>query len=165
MGMKVKSIILLFVLFMLVGGFSVVPYILQAPFFNPVAPTNIQVPDIDTIVDYELTVEQENAILRQGKVIIRFEYNLTCEKCLEMQNLLGQLVKLKQFKNQIVLENIKSTADDLPKINIIGFVTDGNQIGVGQKILQSANVTESNVINSLCGLMLQPPLECALKDV
>jgi len=162
--MKVKSILLLFVLFMLVGGFSIVPYILQAAFYTPPQTGNIQVPTTD-IVDYELTSEQENAILRQGKAVIRFEYSLNCEKCLETQSILEEIVNLKQFKDQIVLEEIKSSATDLPRVNIIGFAVEGNQINVGQKILQSTNVTEGEIINSLCGLMLQPPVECALRNV
>ncbi|MBI4009616.1 MAG: hypothetical protein HY361_00270 [Candidatus Aenigmarchaeota archaeon] len=162
--MKVKSALLILVLFMLVGGFSIVPYVLQAAFYNPSIPQKTEVPD-SKVVDGELTPQQENAILQQGKVIIRFEYNLTCEKCLETQNILGQLVNLKQFENQIFVEEIKSTSSNLPKVNIIGFVTDSNQIRVGEKTLQGMNVTETEIINSLCGLMLQPPVECALRNV
>ena len=162
--MKVKSALLILVLFMLVGGFSIVPYVLQAAFYNPSTPQKTEVPD-SKVVDVELTPQQENAILQQGKVIIRFEYDLTCEKCLETQNILGQLVNLKQFENQIFVEEIKSTSSNLPKVNIIGFVTDSNQIRVGEKTLQGMNVTETEIINSLCGLMLQPPVECALRNV
>ena len=138
---------------MLVGGFSVVPYILQASFYNPTTPTNVQLPTTN-IVDYELTPGQETEILRQGKTIIRFEYNVTCERCFEIQNLLEQLVNLNQFKDQVVLEEIKSTSGDLPKVSIIGFTIGDNQINVDQNNLQGVNVTESGIINSLCNLML-----------
>lgn len=163
--MKAKSLGLLLVLFMLVGGFSVVPYILQASFYNPTTtPTNVQLPTT-SIVDYELTPQQETEMLRQGKTIIRFEYNLACEKCLEAQGLLEQLVNLNQFKDQVVLEEIKSNSRDLPKVNIIGFTIGDNQISRDQNNLQGMNVTESDIINSLCSLMLQPPAECALRNV
>ena len=162
--MKAKPLGILLVMFMLVGGFSIVPYILQASFYNPTTPTNVQLPTTN-IVDYELAPEQETEILRQGKTIIRFEYSLACEKCLETQSILEQLVNLNKFKDQVVLEEIKSASGDLPKVNIIGFTIGDNQISVNQNNLQGVNVTESQIINSLCNLMIQPPVECALRNV
>ena len=162
--MKAKPLGILLVMFMLVGGFSIVPYVLQAPFYKPTTPTNVQLPTTN-IVDYELTPEQETEILRQGKTIIRFEYNITCENCLEIQSVLEQLANSNKFKDQVVLEEIKSPSGDLPKVNIIGFTIGDNQINVDQNNLQGVNVTESGIINSLCSLMIQPPVECALRNV
>ncbi len=164
--MKAKSLMLILVLFMLVGGFSIVPYILQAYFYNPGTSTTnqVQVPDTD-IVDYSLTPQQENAILQQGKAIVRLEYGINCEKCLETQTMLEQIVNLKQFKNQLILAEIKSSASDLPKVNIIGFAVENNQLQIGQKFLQGENVTETSIVNSLCSLLLRPPVECALRGV
>ena len=160
-AMKIKNILLIIVLFMMVGGFSIFPFINQAFTFKPQEQT--QLPDTN-LVDSALTEAQETALLQKGKTIVRFEYNSTCEKCLVIKDLLEQLAAQEKFKDQIVVEEIPSESKDLPKVGIIGFAIDGNQIRVGQKAFQG-NVTQEDILNSLCALMLEPPVECALRNV
>lgn len=162
--MKAKSVLLIVVLFMLVGGFSIVPYFLQAAFYNPnTQPQSLQLPTT-SIIDYELTSEQEAAILRQGKIIVKFEYNLNCQRCLELMPLIEQLAN-QEFKDQVFIEEIQSSSPDLPKMSVIGFAVNNNQLGLGQKVLQGGNVTQDSIVNSLCDLTLQPPVGCALRNV
>lgn len=164
--MKAKSILMLLVLFMIVGGFSIVPYVLQANIYNPktTPASNVQVPD-SGIVDYSLTPQQEVAILQTGKVVIRFEYNLTCDGCLGLKDNLEKLIFQKQLKDEVVLEEIKSNSVDLPKVTIIGFTISGGQYAAQQKTLQGNNATQTEVFNYLCDLTIQPPVDCALRNV
>ena len=163
--MKAKSILMMLVLFMIVGGFSIVPYVLQANIYNPKSTpvSNVQVPD-SGVLGYSLTPQQEVAILQTGKAIIRFEYNLTCDGCFELKDNLEKLIFQKQLKDEVVLEEVESKSGDLPKVTIVGFILSGGQYAVQQKALQGKNATQTEIFNSLCDLTIKPPVECALRN-
>ncbi len=162
--MEAKKVGILLILFMLVGGFAIAPYVQQAAFVQPAANAPaLQLPDTN-IVDYELTSQQETALLQQGKTIVKLEYKLNCQNCFETKGFLEQLANNQQFKGQIVVEEVLSPSSELPKVNILGFAIAGNQIGIAQKSFTSANVTQDNIVGALCDVMLQPPPQCALRN-
>jgi hypothetical protein len=109
----------------------------------------------DFIIDYELSVDQENLLITRGITILKFHYNLTCDNCLKQKSFLEQLVLSAGYKGQLILEEILSEDKELPSLTIVSYY--------GGKTL--VNETENKTIDTLCELMVAPPLECTLRKV
>ncbi len=155
-----KSVMLMLLLFVLVGGFSIVPYFQQAFSFGSSA--GQELPQ-GNIIGHELAQQQELLLLQEGKVVMRYEHNTTCQACEDIRLLLEQVVNSPEFKDSVVLTEFES--NKAPRLNIVGFNITFNRINVGQKIMKGENITEGSVIDSLCALMLKPPVGCALRNV
>jgi hypothetical protein len=160
--MITKKIVGLIMVVFLVFGFSIAGVVLQALNFG----SRQKLPEGD-IVDYELTTQQANLILSQGKMILRYEYSPTCENCSEYKSYLEQLTYLTGFKGQMFLQEIISneTFADLPILDVLGFTISENRYTLFKDTLQGNNVTEGNILNSVCELILRPPVDCALQNV
>lgn len=107
------------------------------------------------IVEQELTPEQESLLLSNGNTILKFRYNLACNNCLSQLSFLESLASSSQFKNQIMLEEILVGDVTSPQLEITSMY--------GQDSLN--NVTQEKILESVCGLMIQPPLDCTLRAV
>lgn len=161
--MKIKPAYIGLLLIAIMFGSTIAYGILQAAFYGTTA--RIELPK-ENIVSHELTEEQENLLLRNGKAILRYEYNLVCNNCLEWKSLLEQLTSSQQFQNQIFLQEIliNQTDVELPRLKITGFRISADQASIDQQLLEG-NITQDDIINSVCDLVLQPPVQCALRKV
>jgi hypothetical protein len=105
------------------------------------------------IIDYELTPQQEELLLQNGKVVAKFIYSLTCLECLQQKSYLESFAK--QYSNQIFLQEITNATAQNSILTV-------NSLR-GYEAL--TNVTQENILDVFCELMLQPPVECALRKV
>jgi hypothetical protein len=113
----------------------------------------IEIPT-QNIINYELNPEQESYLMENGYTIIKFEYSVNCLNCLEQKNFLEQIANSPFFKNQVFLQEILTTTT-IPKIKIASMY--------GQKILEDE--TQEKIIDSLCELLVNPPVQCVLREV
>ncbi|MEM5878920.1 MAG: hypothetical protein QXU74_00280 [Candidatus Aenigmatarchaeota archaeon] len=110
------------------------------------------------IVNYELDVQQKNLVLRQGRVLLEFLYGQDCQDCQEKISLLEDFAN--QYSDKVFLEKILVN-ESFPKLHFIGFNITENRIYLQEKELEGENITEENVMDVLCEIMLYPPVECA----
>lgn len=144
---RTASIIALFLVFIMVG--STVAFSILQSVRSP--KTELELPSTN-IVNYELKPEVESYLIQNGKMIIKFDYALACVECLNRKAFLESVAN--QFSDQIVLVEIV-TNEDTPSLTAISIY---GQRSVG-------NVTEEEVVNVLCDLMINPPVFCAMRNV
>ena len=112
----------------------------------------VKIPETN-IINYELTAQQEELLLQDGKVIGKFIYTVNCLECLEQKSYIESFAK--QYSNQIFLEEIANTAaqnSTLVVESLRGYET-------------LTNITQENTLNVFCELMLQPTVDCVLRKV
>lgn len=148
------------ILAIMVGSTIAYP-ILQGVFYGFGGQTKL--PE-NNILDYELTLQQKYLALSEGKIILNYRYNLTCPNCLELRDYLEQLATSQQFREQMILEKIMSN-ETKPILNITGFKIEENRIVLDFRTLQDENLTQNAIFDAVCELMLEPPVDCALKRV
>lgn len=141
-----QSILALFFIFLMVGS-SIAYGILQA--FRPLKTKKVELPK-SNIIDYELTPEQKNYLLADGKTIIEYSYNLSCVECLNQKALLEGLTN--QFSDQLFLQEIVASDSSLT-------ITSR----YGQEDVE--NITQESIIDVLCELMINPPLGCIRRGI
>ncbi|MEM5772762.1 MAG: hypothetical protein QXL86_00855 [Candidatus Aenigmatarchaeota archaeon] len=130
---------------------STLIYFISSLLIQPTLPTG-------NIVEYELDVQQKNLALRQGKVLMEFFYGKNCNDCQEKISVLESIAN--DYPDKVFLEKILVN-ESLPKLHFIGFNITENRIYLQEKILEGENITEENVMEVLCEIMLYPPVECA----
>lgn len=110
---------------------------------------NTKLPETN-VIDYHLDPELKNALIQYGSTIITFEYNLGCNNCVNQKAALEFFAS--DYKEQIWLEEILNNNLDISKIMISSLY--------GEDTLVDSN--ETSIVNSLCKLMVAPPIACAL---
>ncbi len=136
-----SAIISSFLIFLMVG--STLIYF----FMNFLRPTGMITLPEKNIIDYELSLMQENLAIQQGKLLLKFFYSNECGECFEIKNYLENLANM--YKDQIILQEIVMNISSY-EIRLSSFY--------GQKILR--NSTEEEIFKALCNLMFSPPAEC-----
>lgn len=112
----------------------------------------------ENITDYELDVYSENTLLRQGKVLMKFFYEKGCQVCDNKISILEDMTKT--YSNQIFLEKILSN-ESIPILHFVGFNITQKGIYLDERELHGENITEGNVMDILCNIMISPPtMEC-----
>ncbi len=111
---------------------------------------NVELPETN-IINYQLDANLKDALIQYGATIITFEYNLGCNNCVDQKYALEFFAN--EYKEQTWLEEI---LDDMLDESIITISSV-----YGEDILADANETE--IVNSLCRLMVTPPVACALQ--
>jgi hypothetical protein len=110
-----------------------------------------------SIVEHELTVEQENLLKLDGKTIIKFYHNLACDTCLAEKQFFEALTTQKEFSEQVILEEITgNNTAELPSASMHSYI--------GQRFLVKG-YTQDDVVEALCSVMIKPPVLCAVKNV
>lgn len=111
---------------------------------------NTQLPE-SNIIDYQLDSNLRNALIQYGATVITFEYNLGCDNCVNLKASLEFFAN--EYKQQIWLEEMMDESLDKSKIIISSIY--------GEDSLIDANDTQ--IVSSLCSLMVSPPATCALR--
>lgn len=106
------------------------------------------------IIDYELSASQTQLALQQSMTIIKYSYSSTCTQCLTVANQLEGVAN--QFNTQIYLENLASQTSN--NTSVLTFTSSQ-----GSKIYN--NPTTNNIIDGLCATLVQPPVDCALRNI
>lgn len=110
---------------------------------------NVKLPE-SNIIDYQLDLGLKDALMQYGATIITFEYNLGCNNCVNQKSALEFFAN--EYKQQIWLEKIVDESLDKSKMTISSVY--------GEDKLDDAN--ETQIVSSLCKLMVTPPVTCAL---
>jgi hypothetical protein len=144
---KSKIVGIFFIILMLIPAYSFISGIRTAQ-----PPSEATLPGTN-IIDYELTAQQEDLLLQNGKVVAKFTYSINCLECLQQKSYLESFAR--QYSNQIFLVEISNATvhtSALHANSLRGYET-------------LANVTQENILDVFCELMLQPPVDCALRKV
>lgn len=143
--MKRTSIIaIFFMLLMLVSTFAF--SFLQST-MSP-SSEEVELPE-KNIIDYELTVEQENLAFSRGMTIAKFYYYIGCMECNNQLSFLDYMAK--QFSDQIILEEL--TTNRTTSLNIKSYYGEKNFL----------NATQDQMFKAFCDLMAKPPITCAVR--
>ncbi|MBI1978792.1 MAG: hypothetical protein HYS62_01875 [Candidatus Aenigmarchaeota archaeon] len=127
--------------------FSTFAYAVIQSLYPKQAPT---LPD-SNIIDYALEPALKDALVQYGATVITFEYNLGCNNCVNQKATLEFFAT--DYKEQIWLEEIHDDNLDVSTIRMSSVY--------GEENLVDAN--ETQIVSSLCGLMVAPPATCALQ--
>jgi hypothetical protein len=108
------------------------------------------------IITYELPFDEESGLISQGITILKFYYTVNCLDCLNQKNSLEFLAN--QYKGEFLLEELQSNQTITTPILIISSARDTVTLN---------NATNFEIVDNLCDLMLQPPIEfrCAVRNV
>ncbi len=110
------------------------------------------------IVDYRLTTNQESTLISQGKTIMIYEYDESCQYCQQQKLFLQQMATNSKpitgtdISNQLFLEILPSI-NEAPILTLISYY--------GQNEL--TNATSSETFSALCQVLISKPIECALR--
>ncbi|GEM_PF-6762756 len=133
-------------------------------------------------VEYELSLDQEIEILRNGKTIVKFYYTSSCTDCAEIKEYLMNLAN--QYKNHIYVENIlaenksyfttikfdeinktitlvNQSLEKLPLIHLIGFNFTQTKI-IPTTITIEENITNEKIFSEICKILFQPLADCLI---
>ena len=110
---------------------------------------NTQLPE-SNIINYQLDPSLRGALIQYGATIITFEYNMGCNGCVDQKSALEFFAN--EYKQQIWLEEIVDESLDVSEMTLSSIY--------GEDSLIDAN--ETQIVNSLCILMVAPPVACAL---
>ena len=112
----------------------------------------MEVPE-GNIIDYELTAEQRNYMIKQGTTILEYRYPLVCESCTAQKAYLEYAIN--EFPDQLFLEEIldNSRADSI--LSVASYY--------GSTRLES--LSNDDMFNALCEFMVNPPIRCATVSV
>lgn len=109
------------------------------------------------IIDHELSVEEEDTLKGNGETLIKFYYRSNCLDCTSQMTYLEYLAN--NYKDQIFLEELTSNSTNqlLPAV-LISSIRDTKTF---------SDITNDELTNSLCDLMVQPPIEfrCAIRGI
>ncbi len=105
------------------------------------------------VVDYEITVEQRNYMLRLGRTILEYRYQLACTDCAAQRAYIEAVVG--EFSNQIFVEEIVDATATESTLSITSYY--------GDKLLTSPS--NEDVFDALCELMVEPPIRCATRNI
>ena len=110
----------------------------------------------EDIVNYELTLDQENQLIGKGATLLKFYHTTNCLNCTEQKTFVEYLIN--KYKGSFFLEEIQSNKTVDYPILIISSTQD-------TVTLEGADY--SQVLEKLCDLMPQPPVEfrCAVRNV
>lgn len=112
----------------------------------------VSLPD-KTIIDYKLTVEQEDMAVRLGKTIVTLKYPSNCsfvEECGSLKLFLENFAR--SYSDQIILEEIESEDFSLRVMSYYGEE-------------ESKDFSSEKVLDILCDLMFKPPVMCAAREI
>lgn len=143
-----KAIIGLFLIFIMFG--SSIAYAAIQPVLQPTTQEQIEVPQIGTIQNKELTQSQENLLLSRGVTILKFSYNPSCTDCMGNKTFVESILGSSEFGNQVIL--VETASDSSTKLEIVSFY--------GQKTI--TNLYQDDIVGALCELVAMPPYQCAL---
>jgi len=109
-----------------------------------------------SVIDYELSIEQQQLAMQKGFTVIKYSYSSTCTQCLTTVNQLEGVAS--QFSSQVYLENLASQSTAANDASVLTFASSQDS-----KIYN--NPTTNDIIDGLCATFAQPPIECTLRNI
>ena len=156
--MKLNAMTIAAIIFMILMLGSTIAYsFIQAVNFGLSGGSKTNLPTTN-IIDYELTIDQEQLVLNQGKTIVKYSYSSTCVECLSFANQLESLAN--QMNGQIFVERLlqNSVQNQTASPATLTFTSSQNS-----KIY--SNPSSSDVVDGLCEVLVNPPVDCAIRKL
>jgi hypothetical protein len=150
MKKRTSVIVGVFFIFLMFG--STLAYTILSAFRTEEKKEEVSLPS-GNIVYEELKEDVENFAVSEGRTLIKFYYNALCTGCSGQKTYLESVTS--QNSGKILLEELTDSTAHAPKVNI------RSQRGSDELV----NATNDGVFESLCNLMVYPPVDCALKNV
>ena len=104
----------------------------------------------EKVLNYELSPSQQDLAFSKGFTIVKYSSPTNCIDCLQVKSFLESATR--KYTPQIYAELIDS------KENSLTITSNRGQSNI-------ENITSDKVLDSLCQLMSQPPVDCALRNV
>jgi thiol-disulfide isomerase/thioredoxin len=147
-----NRIIAIFIGILMVGSTATYALMQAFNYFGTNKQTNVSLPS-SYIVQEQLTDDQEKTIMSEYKTVVQFYYSTDCLNCIRQRNVLENFVN--QNSGQIYLEEIQ-TKNQVPQNIVMKSYRDTRLLG---------NATQSDIENAFCDVLLQPPAQCALRNL
>jgi hypothetical protein len=144
----------LILMFLMLG--STLAYSMLQAFRNWQQPQeNTSVPELpaSNVIDYAVTAEQRNYMLRIGRVVLEYRYQLTCTECADQRVYIEAVAR--EFPDQIFVQEIIDPGAAEPTLSITSYY--------GSKFL--ADPSNEETFDALCDLMTDPPIACATRNI
>jgi hypothetical protein len=138
----------LFFIFLMIGSMFV-PGLRQSSISNQ---NSVTLPS-SNIVESELTPEQENLAMQDGKTILKFYYTKACIECINQKPFLESIAN--QLSDQVILEEVINQNEKVPTLLVFSYYSQKNLF----------NATSDQIINTVCDVMLKPPPSCIVRKV
>lgn len=153
MGKTTRNrIIAIFIGILMVGSTATYALMQAFNYFGTNKQANASLPS-SYIVEEQLTDDQEKTIISQYKTVVQFYYSSSCLECVRQRNVLESFVN--QNSGQIYLEEIQIKNQVLQNIVMKSY----------KDTIKLANATESDIQNGFCDVLLEPPAQCALRNL
>jgi len=106
------------------------------------------------IIDYQLSIDQEQLLLTQGKTVMKYSYSSTCVECLTFANQLEGLAN--SMSGQVFVEKLLQTSANQ---------TAALTLTSSQNSKIYSNPTTNDLIDGLCDVLISPPVDCAVRKL
>jgi len=147
-GKKLVSLILLLIM----AASTLTGFALQALSWKERSESIVEIPK-SNIITYELTPEQTNYLVRQGKTVIEYRYQLVCENCDLQRSSLEALTN--EFSDQLFLQEVIDSSATKPRIEMLSFY--------GRRLL--SDPPADDILDALCAIMANPPARCITRNI
>jgi len=110
------------------------------------------------IIDYELSIDQEQLVLTQGKTVIKYSYSSTCVECISLANQLELLANQQnsQISGQVLVELLLQTSANQ---------TATMSLTSSQNSKIYPNPTMNDLVDGLCEVLINPPTDCIIRKI
>jgi len=105
------------------------------------------------VVAYEITAKQRNYMLRLGRTILEYRYQLACAECADQRGYIEAAAR--DFPDQIFVQEIVDNSANNPTLAMTSYY--------GDELL--TNPSNEEILDALCRLMTDPPIICATMNV
>ncbi|HLC39627.1 MAG TPA: hypothetical protein VJJ76_01970 [archaeon] len=113
----------------------------------------VKLPDTN-LLDYDLSIAQEQLALQEGKTVVKYSYSTTCVECLGLANQLEGLAN--QLKDQVIIIRLVQSS---------GNQTATLSLASAENSKLYSNPTTGDIVDGLCDVLINPPVDCALRKV
>ena len=148
-GKKYASLVLMFLML----GSTITYGALQA--FRGWQKSAEKAPELpeSNVVDYEITAEQKNYMLRTGRTILDYRYRLACTECANQRAYIEAAAR--DFPTQIFVQEIIDNNATNSILSIASYY--GSE--------QLTDPSNEEIFDTLCELMVEPPVRCATRNI
>lgn len=107
----------------------------------------------DNVVQYAITTEQRNYMIRIGRTVIEYRYKLACAECANQRGYVEAAAR--EFPTQVFVQEIVDNSANNSTLTMTSYYGDK----------QLANPSFDEMFEALCELMVDPPVQCATRKI
>lgn len=107
----------------------------------------------NNVVEYAITAEQRNYMIRLGRTVIEYRYKLACAECANQRGYVEAAAR--DFPSQVFVQEIIDNSANNSTLTMTSYYGDK----------QLANPSFDEMFEALCELMVEPPVQCATRNI